>query len=118
MLALGLASVGLYGIMAYSVHQRTREIGVRMALGASRGTVLRLILKRGLTVVGIGLGIGFVVALAAGRMLSRALYGISATDPLSVGGAVLVLLAVAFIACYVPALAASRLDPLKALRQE
>jgi len=118
MLALGLASVGLYGIMAYSVRQRTREIGVRMALGASRGTVLRLMLKRGLTVVGIGMAVGLVVALVAGRILSRALYGISATDPFSVGGAALLLLAVAFIACYVPALAASRLDPLKALRQE
>lgn len=75
-------------------------------------------LKRGLTVVGIGMAIGLVAALAARRILSRALYGISATDPLSIGGAALLLLAVAFIACYVPALAASSLDPLKALRQE
>jgi len=118
MLALGLASVGLYGIMAYSVHRRTREIGLRMALGAGRGAVLRLILKRGLTLVGIGMGIGFGAALIAGQLLARALYGISGTDPLSVGGAGLLLLAVAFIACYLPALAASRVDPLTALRQE
>jgi len=118
LLALGLASVGLYGIMAYSVQQRTREIGVRMALGASQGTVLRLILQRGLTLVGIGMMLGFTAALFAGRLLERALYGISGTDPLSVGGASLLLLTVAFLACYVPGLAASRVDPLTALRQE
>ena len=118
MLALGLASVGLYGIMAYSVQQRTREIGVRMALGAGRGMVQQLILKRGLMLVGVGMGIGLGAALMAGQFLGRVLYGISGTDPLSVGGTVLLLLAVAFIACYVPALAASRVDPLTALRQE
>jgi predicted permease len=118
LLALGLASVGLYGIMAYSVQQRTREIGVRMALGASQGTVLRLILKRGLTMVGIGMALGFAAALFAGRLLERALYGISATDSLSVAGAGLLLLTVAFLACYMPGLAASRVDPLTALRQE
>jgi len=118
LLALGLASVGLYGIMAYSVQQRTREIGVRMALGASQGAVLRLILKRGLTLVGIGMALGFAAALFAGRLLERGLYGISGTDPLSVGGAALLLLTVAFLACYVPGLAASRVDPLTALRQE
>ena len=118
MLALGLASVGLYGIMAYSVRQRRREIGVRMALGASRGTVLGLILKRGLTLVGIGMAIGFGASLMAGQFLAQALYGVSAADPLSFGGGALLLLAVAFIACYLPALAASRIDPLTALRQE
>ena len=118
MLALGLASVGLYGILAYSVQQRTREIGVRMALGAGRATVLRLILGRGLTLVGIGMAIGGGAALIAGRLLSRALYGISGTDPLSLAGAAALLLAVAFIACYLPALGASRVDPLTALRQQ
>ncbi len=118
MLAVALASVGLYGIMAYSVRQRTREIGVRMALGASRGTVLGLILKRGLALVGIGMATGLGAALVAGQFLARALYGISAADPLSVAGAALLLLAVAFLACYLPALAASRVDPLTALRQE
>jgi predicted permease len=118
MLALGLASVGLYGIMAYSVHERTRELGIRMALGAWQGTVLWLILKRGLTLVATGMAVGFGTALVAGGLLARALYGISATDPLSVGGATMVLLAVAFIACYLPALAATRVDPLTTLRQE
>jgi predicted permease len=118
LLALGLASVGLYGIMAYSVQQRTREIGLRMALGASRSSVLRLILRRGLTLVGIGMAIGFAAALFAGRLLARALYGVSGTDPLSVSGAALLLLAVAFVACYVPGFAASRVDPLTALRRE
>ena len=118
MLALALASVGLYGIMAYSVNRRTREIGVRMALGASRSTVLQLILKRGLTLVGAGMGIGFAIALFAGRLLAGALYGVSAADPLSIAGAALLLLAVAYVACYLPALAASRVDPLAALRRE
>jgi ABC-type antimicrobial peptide transport system permease subunit len=118
LLALGLASVGLYGIMAYSVQQRTREIGLRMALGASRSSVLRLILRRGLTLVGIGMAIGFAAALFAGRLLARALYGVSGTDPLSVSGAALLLLAMAFVACYVPGFAASRVDPLTALRRE
>jgi predicted permease len=118
LLALGLASVGLYGIMAYSVQQRRREIGVRMALGASQGGVLRMILKRGLMLVGIGMALGFASALLAGRLLQRALYGVGVTDPLSLGGAVLLLLAVAFLACSVPGLAASRTDPLTALREE
>jgi macrolide transport system ATP-binding/permease protein len=118
MLALGLASVGLYGIMAYSVHQRRREIGMRMALGASRGAVVRLILKRGLTLVGAGMTIGFGAALAAGQLLARALYGVSGNDPLSAGAAAALLMSVAFIACYLPALRASHVDPLTALREE
>ena len=118
LLALGLASVGLYGIMAYAVRQRTREIGLRMALGAGRGKVLQLILRRGLTLVGIGMAIGLGATLMAGRLLTRALYGVRGTDPLSVGGTALVLLAVAFVACYLPALSASRVDPLTALRRE
>jgi putative ABC transport system permease protein len=117
-LALGLASVGLYGIMAYSVHRRTREIGLRMALGASRGTVLRLILQRGLALVGAGMAIGMAAALFAGKFLARMLYGVSATDPFSMAGAGLLLLAIAFIGCYLPAFRASRVDPLSALRLE
>jgi predicted permease len=117
-LALGLASVGLYGIMAYSVHQRTREIGVRMALGASQGTVLRLILRRGLLLVAIGIVIGLGTAPITGKFVSRALFGISGTDPLSASGATVLLLAVAFVACFLPAFAASRVDPMAALREE
>jgi predicted permease len=116
-LALGLASVGLYGIMAYSVNQRRREIGVRMALGADEGSVSLLVLRQGMTVVlaGVALGIGFAILL--GRVLSRFLYGVSGSDPLSIAGASLALLVVAFVACYLPARSASRVDPLVALRE-
>jgi ABC-type antimicrobial peptide transport system permease subunit len=115
LLALGLASIGLYGIMAYSVSQRKREIGLRMALGASEGSLLRLILKQGMALVATGVAIGFAADLVVGRVLSRMLYGISTSDPISVAGAACVLLAVAFAACYLPARSASRLDPLVAL---
>jgi putative ABC transport system permease protein len=117
LLALGLASVGLYGIMAYSVSQRKREIGLRMALGAAQGTVLRLILKQGMSLVLAGVLIGFVAALCVGQLLSRMLYGVSASDPISVAGAGLLLTATALLACYLPARGASRIDPLVALRE-
>ena len=116
LLALGLASVGLYGIMAYSVNQRRREIGVRMALGAGQGSVSLLVLRQGMTVVAGGVVVGMVLSLLLGRVLSRFLYGVSGSDPLSLGGASLALLAVAFVACYLPARSASRVDPLMALR--
>ncbi|HWF48145.1 MAG TPA: ABC transporter permease [Bryobacteraceae bacterium] len=117
LLALGLASIGLYGIMAYSVSQRKREIGLRIALGAARTNVLWLILQQGMSLVLTGVLIGFAAALLAGRMLSRMLYGVSASDPVSVAGAAAVLLAVALLACYLPARWASRVDPLVALRE-
>jgi predicted permease len=117
LLALGLASIGLYGIMAYSVNQRRREIGVRMALGAARTNVLRLILKQGMSLVATGVVIGWAASLLVARLLSRMLFGVSASDPLSVASAGLVLLAVALIACYLPARGASRVDPLVALRE-
>jgi macrolide transport system ATP-binding/permease protein len=116
LLALGLASVGLYGVMAYSVSQRRREIGVRMALGAGQNGVLKLVLRQGMTVVASGLAVGLMLALVLGRMLSRFLYGVSGSDPLSIGGASLVLLCVAFVACYLPARSATRVDPLVTLR--
>jgi predicted permease len=115
-LALSLASVGLYGIMAYSVNQRRREIGVRMALGAGQGNVWRLVLRQGMTLVLTGLAFGVGFALLVGHALSRFLYGVSGSDPLSIGGASLVLLVVALVACYLPARSASRVDPLVALR--
>src|SRR5437879_3368534 len=87
LLALGLASIGLYGIMAYSVNQRKREIGLRMALGAAQGAVLRLILKQGMTLLLTGVIIGFAASLLAGSLLSRMLYGVSSSDPLSVATA-------------------------------
>jgi predicted permease len=115
-LALGLASVGLYAIMAYSVSQRRREIGIRMALGASPETVWLLVLLQGVTVVFSGLAAGIAIALLVGRALSRFLYGIKTIDYVSVAGASLVLLVVALLACYLPARSASRVDPLVALR--
>src|SRR5206468_1130598 len=117
LLALGLASVGLYGIMAYSVNQRRREIGVRMALGAGQGSVSLLVLRQGMTVVASGVGVGMALSLLLGRVLSRFLYGVSGSDPISLGGASFALLAVAFVACYLPARSASRVDPLLALRE-
>jgi predicted permease len=117
LLALGLACIGLYGIMAYSVSQRRREIGLRMALGAAQASVLRLILKQGMSLVLTGVLIGFAGALVVGRLLSRMLYGVSGSDPISVSGAAVVLLAVALLACYLPARWASRVDPLVALRE-
>src|SRR5262249_55173615 len=117
LLALGLASVGLYGNMAYSVSQRKREIGVRMALGAAQTSVLRLVLKQGMSLVLTGVCIGFVASIFVGRLLSRMLFGVSPSDPMSVAMAAFVLSAVALLACYLPARRASRVDPLVALRE-
>jgi predicted permease len=117
LLALSLASVGLYGIMAYSVNQRRREIGVRMALGAGQQSVLFLVLREGMAVVLAGVAVGVALAFVLGRALSRFLYGVSGSDPLSIAGASLALLLVAVVACYLPARSASRVDPLVALRE-
>ena len=116
-LALTLASIGLYGIMAYPVNQRKREIGLRMALGATEGTVLRLILQQGMALVLTGVVLGVAAALPVGRLLSGMLFGLSTTDPLSILGAAGILLMVAFLACYLPARWASRVDPSVALRE-
>jgi len=117
LLALGLASIGLYGILAYSANQRKREIGLRMALGATQQSVLRLILKQGMSLVLTGVLIGFAAALLVGRLISRMLYGVSASDPVSVAAAALILSLVALLACYLPARWAARVDPLVALRE-
>jgi predicted permease len=117
LLALALASVGLYGILAYSVSGRQREIGVRMALGASRSAVLRLVLRQGVTLVCIGTCIGLALSLLIGRAFSSMLFGLSPADPLSLASASVALLLVATLACYLPALAASRMDPMRALRE-
>jgi ABC-type antimicrobial peptide transport system permease subunit len=117
LLALALASVGLYGILAYSVSSRQREMGVRMALGASRWDVLRLVLRQGMALVAIGVSLGLAISLLIGRAFSSMLFGLSPADPLSLLGASAVLLLVAALACYLPALAASRMDPMQALRE-
>ena len=115
--ALALASVGLYGILAYSVSSRQREIGVRMALGASRSAVLRLVLRQGTTLVCIGAGVGLALSLLIGRIFTRMLFGLSPADPLSLAAACFVLILVAMLACWLPALTASRTNPMRALRE-
>jgi predicted permease len=117
-LALVLASIGIYGVLAYSVAQRTSEIGLRMALGAQPRQVLGLVLKQGMLLAMIGAVVGILVALPVARMAGNLLYGVSATDPLTYAGITLLLLGVALLACYLPARRATRIDPLKALRVE
>ena len=117
-LALVLASVGIYGVMALSTAQRTREMGIRFALGASRGDVLRLILGQGIALIGIGLLAGLAGAFAASRALNSLLYGVGALDTAALIGALVTLATVAFIACYLPARRASMVNPIEALRTE
>ncbi|HZR77830.1 MAG TPA: ABC transporter permease [Chthoniobacterales bacterium] len=116
--ALLLASIGIYGAVAYSVEQRTGEIGVRMALGAQTRDVLRLIVNQGMRPVVIGLGIGIVAALALGRLLASQLFEVSAHNPALLGGATIVLAAIALLACLLPARRATLVDPVQALRTE
>jgi predicted permease len=118
LLGMILASVGLYGVIAYSVSRRTHEMGLRMALGAATGDVLRLMLRRGLIVVLVGVVLGLAGAAIVSRVLSSVLYGMSAVDPLSFTVAVTVLVAVAALANYIPARRATRIDPVIALRYE
>jgi ABC-type antimicrobial peptide transport system permease subunit len=118
LLAVVLAATGVYGIMAYAVSRRTREIGIRMALGAAPSEVLRLILSRTAVLVGVGSAVGLVIALAAGKFFSQILYGVSARDPLTYICAVTLMAAVALVACWVPARRAIRVEPLCALRAE
>jgi putative ABC transport system permease protein len=117
-LALVLASVGIYGVMAMSTTQRTRELGIRFALGASRGDVLRLVLGQGVSLIAIGLLVGLAGAFAASRALNSLLYGVEALDAAALIGSLITLAAVAFIACYLPARRASKVNPIEALRTE
>jgi putative ABC transport system permease protein len=117
-LALTLASLGLYGVMALGVTQRTRELGIRLALGAQRSAVLGLVLRQGVGLVGIGLGIGLVAALALGHLLTSAFYGVSGGNVETLLWVCLVLAATALTACWVPAHRATRVDPMVALRDE
>jgi putative ABC transport system permease protein len=117
-LALVLASVGLYGVMALSVTQRTRELGIRLALGAARADVFRLVLGQAVALVSLGLGLGLLGALAAGRALASLLYNVGAIDAAALGTALLSLGPVALLACFFPARRATRVDPMVALREE
>jgi putative ABC transport system permease protein len=117
-LALVLTAVGIYGVIAYSVAQRTHEIGVRMALGAQRRDVLGLVLGQGTRLTVIGVALGIIAGLALTHLMGSLLYGISAHDPLTFAAVSLLLIAVAFLASYIPALNATRVNPTVALRYE
>jgi putative ABC transport system permease protein len=124
LLAQQLASIGLFGVLAYAVSQRTREIGIRMALGATQTAVMKMIIKQGMTLAVIGVALGLGVAYVLTKYLERwmqlsdMLYGVKPTDPMTYGVTAVLLTLVALIACYLPARRATKVDPMIALRRE
>src|SRR5262249_18386609 len=111
-----LAAVGIYGVISYSVAQRTHELGIRAALGASAGSLLGLVLRGGMVMTGIGLALGFAGALGLTRLMASLLFGVGARDPMTMLGVAGILGGVALLACYIPAHRATRVDPMAALR--
>jgi ABC-type antimicrobial peptide transport system permease subunit len=117
-MALALGLVGIYGVISYTVAQRQREIGIRLALGAQRGDVLQMVLKHGATMALVGVAIGIGASFAMTRLMSSLLFGVSAHDPVTFAAVATVLIFVALLACYIPARRATRVDPMVALRYE
>jgi ABC-type antimicrobial peptide transport system permease subunit len=117
-MAMLLAAIGLYGVIAYSVARRTKEIGIRLALGARPASVLSLVMRHGLVVAGVGLAVGWLLAAIVGATTGSVLYGVRASDPVSWLGASALLLGVSAIANVIPALRAARVEPSQALRME
>jgi len=117
-LALVLASVGIYGVISYSVTQRSHEIGIRLALGASPGEMWWMVVRQGLKLAAVGVSIGAIATLALGRAVSGLLFAVKPADPLTFGSAALLLVAIAFLASYFPARRATKVDPVVTLRHE
>lgn len=117
-IALVLGLVGIYGVISYVVAQRTREIGVRMALGATAPSVRRMVVRQGMALATAGVGLGLIAAVALSSVMASLLYGVSATDPLTYGSVALVLVVVSLTASWIPARKASSVDPSRALRSE
>jgi ABC-type antimicrobial peptide transport system permease subunit len=117
-LALVLSTIGIYGVLSYMVNERRREFGIRLALGATPASVIRMVLGTGLILTLAGIGAGLAIAFAAGRALTSLLYGVGSTDPLTMWAVVLLIGVVALLACYIPGRSATRVDPMVALRTE
>jgi ABC-type antimicrobial peptide transport system permease subunit len=118
LIGLLLAAIGLYGVTAFTVARRTREIGVRIALGAEHGDVIGMVLRQGMTLVAIGSAIGLLLAAAAGRLLQATLFGLPAFEPLTFGGAAILFAIIGLVACYIPSRRATQIDAMEALRYE